>query len=56
MCNLLGVGRTSYYDWLKSKPNNIDKENKLLSKKIWNRNSKEKNPINTICISYTVSK
>jgi transposase InsO family protein len=36
MCNLLGVGRTSYYDWLKSKPNNTDKENKLLSKKIWN--------------------
>lgn len=31
MCEILGIGRTSYYDWLKSQPSPRDLENQQLS-------------------------
>lgn len=34
MCSVLGVGRTSYYDWLRSEPSRRDLENQWLAGKI----------------------
>lgn len=34
MCKILGVGRTSYYDWLKSQPSPRDLENQKLAMQI----------------------
>lgn len=34
MCNVLGVGRTSYYDWLKAQPSARQLEDQMLTSKI----------------------
>ena len=34
LCNLMGIPRSSYYEFINRKPSNLSKENKLFKKEI----------------------